>query len=755
MRQESETLIVQVKKILRLERAHGYNDDAVTCGLEEFIRLNFPTAVQLASGYSELKHFDRRRAISQLYEHIAQGEVTSPATPDADDLFLPIEQAKGVGIKRVAQLQKLGIHTIEDLLTYFPRRLEDRSHFLPIRELQSGIEVCARGEIAAIDQIHVNNKMDIVKAAIRDNSGVLYAVWFNQPWIAGQLKRGEIIDLYGKAERAYGGVQMSSPVWEPANEGFLIGRLVPIYSVTEGISDRYIRQLINRNLKAYGSLFRDLLPDPLREKYHLPDKRKAVQSIHFPEDRNDFAQARRALAFEELFLLQLGLAASVRKHTGKSHVLSTKLADSFLANLGFSLTLEQSNALKEIVSDLGQNEQMMRLLQGDVGSGKTIVALAAALHAIEAGSQVAFMVPTEILAEQHFHSFRHLLSKLSVKVELLTSTSKSKERLKASIASGEVDLVVGTHALIQQDVSFKALHFVVIDEQHRFGVVQRSLLEEKGRQIDLLVMSATPIPRTITLTFYGEFAVSVIKQLPTGQKQTRTLWVANTRRDEVYDEVRHQLEKGAKGYVVLPLVEESEKTDLKAAAQVAEELQSSLSPFAVGLVHGQLPTREKTQAMNAFRSGEIRILVATTVVEVGIDVCNADFMVIEHANRFGLSQLHQLRGRIGRAGQPSICFAIANAKTEEAKKRLTAFVHCLDGFAIAEEDLKIRGPGDLLGTQQHGFLSKLRAVDLVQDIDIMTEARREAQLMQEKGVSDTLAQAIERRFGDFLAWLHV
>jgi len=548
---------------------------------------------------------------------------------------------------------------------------------------------------------------------------------------------------------------MSSPVWEPANEGFLIGRLVPIYPVTEGISDRYIRLLINRNLKAYGPLFRDILPGPLREKYHLPNKQKAVQSIHFPKDHSTFAQARRALAFEELFLLQLGLATSVRKHTGQSHVLSNKLADSFLANLTFSLTLEQLKALKEIVSDLGQNEQMMRLLQGDVGSGKTIVALTAALYAIEAGSQVAFMVPTEILAEQHFYCFRRLLSRLSVRVELLTSTSKSKERLKARIASGEVDLVVGTHALIQQDVSFKALGFVVIDEQHRFGVVQRSLLEEKGEQIDLLVMSATPIPRTITLTFYGEFAVSLIRQLPTGQKQTRTLWVANTRRDEVYNEVRRQLETGGKGYVILPLVEESEKIDLKAAAQVAEELRSTLSPFSIGLVHGRLPAEEKTQVMNAFRSGEIHILVATTVIEVGIDVCNADFMVIEHANRFGLSQLHQLRGRIGRAGQPSTCFAIADAKTEEAKKRLCAFVNCLDGFAIAEEDLKIRGPGDLLGTQQHGFLSKLRAVDLVHDLDIMTEARREAQLIQERGVPDTLTQAVERRFGEFLAWLRV
>ena len=755
MRQESETLMVQIRKILRLERAHGYNDDAVMCGLEEFIRLNLPTAARLVSGYGQLKHFDRRRAISQLDERIAQGEPGSPATPSVDDLFLPVRQAEGVGKKRVTQLQKLGIHTIEDLLTYFPRRLEDRSRFLPIRELSSGIETCVRGEIAAISQIHVNSKMEIVKAAIRDDSGILYAVWFNQPWIAKQLKRGEKIDVYGKVERTRGVVQMSSPVWEPANEGFLTGRLVPVYPVTEGMSDRYIRLLINRHLKAYGSLFRDLLPGPLRKKYHLPNKQQAVRSIHFPKDHSTFAQARRALAFEELFLLQLGLASSVRKHAGRSHVLSSRLADSFLASLSFSLTVEQSKALAEIVSDLGQDEQMMRLLQGDVGSGKTIVALTTALYAIEAGNQVAFMVPTEILAEQHFYCFRRLLSKLPVRVELLTSTSKSKGLLKARIASGEVDLVIGTHALIQQDISFKALGFVVIDEQHRFGVVQRSLLEEKGEQIDLLVMSATPIPRTITLTFYGEFAVSLIEQLPTGKKQTRTLWVGSTRRDEIYSEVRRQLETGGRGYVILPLVEESEKLDLKAAAQVAEELRSTLSPFPVGLVHGRLPTEEKTQVMNAFRSGKIRILVATTVIEVGIDVCNADFMVIEHANRFGLSQLHQLRGRIGRAGQPSTCFAISDAKTEEAKRRLSAFVDCLDGFAIAEEDLRIRGPGDLLGTQQHGFLSKLRAVDLVHDVEIMTEARREAQLMQKKGLPDAVTRAIERRFGEFLAWLRV
>ena len=652
-------------------------------------------------------------------------------------------------------MKKLGIHLIEDLLTYLPRHLEDRSRFERIGRLKRGEEVCVRAQLLACDQIRISSQMTILKAALGDETGLLYVVWFNQPWLAKRLPRGEEIDLYGKVEQHYGQLQMRSPVWEPARERMETGRLVPIYPATEGASDRLLRALIARNLEAYGDVFQDVLPTSIRTKHDLFPKREAIRSIHFPKDEETFAKARRSLAFEELFLLQLGMVETARASEGRIHAGSSVLADSFLARLPYQLTASQRAALGEIVSDLRKPTRMLRLLQGDVGSGKTVVALAASLFAIDAGHQVAFMVPTEILAEQHAFYFRRLLAGLPVAVELLTSGKKEKEKIKEKLVAGKIDLLIGTHALIQEDVFFHALGLVVIDEQHRFGVVQRASIEEKGEQVDLLVMSATPIPRTIALTLYGEFDVSLIEELPSGKMAVRTIWVAECRREEVYAEVRRLLDAGGKGYVVLPLVEESEKLDLKAAVQVAEELSAIFLRFGVGLIHGRLPASEKSTVMEAFRIGEIRLLVTTTVIEVGIDVLDADFMVIEHAERFGLSQLHQLRGRIGRAGQPAMCFAIGEAKTEEARRRLNAFTTYNDGFSIAEEDLLIRGPGDLLGTEQHGFFSRLRAVDLIRDLDIIGKARQEARCHHRQGPSLALMAEADRRFGDVFKWLQV
>jgi ATP-dependent DNA helicase RecG len=398
---------------------------------------------------------------------------------------------------------------------------------------------------------------------------------------------------------------------------------------------------------------------------------------------------------------------------------------------------------------------MMRLLQGDVGSGKTVVAIAAAMHAIEAGFQVALMAPTEILAEQHAASLERLLQGLPVRVALLTGATAAKEEVRRAVEEGEVQLLVGTHALIQETVVFRALGLVIIDEQHRFGVVQRSLIEEKGKNVDLLVMSATPIPRTIALTFYGEFDLSVLDEFPLGDKRIATHWVAESHREGVYDEVGKYLASGRKGYVILPLVEESEKIDAKAAIQVAEELTQRFSEASVGLLHGRMSQVEKADAMERFRRGDVQLLVSTTVVEVGVDVLDADFMIVEHADRFGLSQLHQLRGRIGRAGQPSVCFAVADARTEEARRRLAAFRDTADGFAIAEEDLRIRGPGDLLGTHQHGFLTQLRAVHLTEDLDLMSWAQAAARRAHGEGVAAELAATVEHRFGDVIRWLRV
>jgi ATP-dependent DNA helicase RecG len=531
--------------------------------------------------------------------------------------------------------------------------------------------------------------------------------------------------------------------------------LVPIYPATEGISDRWLRSLIARHLDLHLPAMVDVLPTEVREEYGLLPRGRAIEQIHRPVDETAFGQARRSLAFEELFLLQLGLLVTTKGENGEVHAGGGNLTRSFLASLPFSMTGAQAVALREIEADLARPIRMMRLLQGDVGSGKTLVAVASALRVIDAGFQVAFMAPTEVLAEQHALNLERLIGGLPVRFESLTGATRGKKALKGRIEAGEVDLVVGTHALIQESVVFDALGLVIIDEQHRFGVVQRSQIEEKGGQVDVLVMSATPIPRTIALTLYGEFDVSILDEFPLGEKRITTHWIAESRREGVYQEIGALVRKGQKGYVVLPLVEESENVTANAAVEVAEELAARFPDVGVGLLHGRLSQAAKAEVMNRFRTGDVQILVSTTVIEVGIDVLDADFMAIEHADRFGLSQLHQLRGRIGRAGQRAVCFAISDAKTDEAKRRLQAFSACDSGFAIAEEDLRIRGPGDLLGTQQHGFLAQLRAVDLVQDLDVMQQARKAARKAHAQGVSDVLLVHIDRRFGEVLKWLRV
>jgi ATP-dependent DNA helicase RecG len=743
-----------VRKVLRLEASTGFLDSAVTCGLEAFIEQHVPGASSLVAGYRQAGPLKRQRAVDALFAFLER-EASGGEPPRAALLERPITQLHGVGEKRAAGLQSLGIRTLEDLVLYLPRRLENRSRFETIGRLKPGESAAVRGEILAVDQRRVGRGMTIVKAALGDGSGFLYAVWFNQPWIADQLHRGERIDLFGKAERSHGELQMRSPVWEPAETGSEVGRLIPIYSATEAVGERLIRSLIDRHLDGALECVREVLPEDVRNENAVLARREAIAAIHRPVDQDHFERARRSLAFEELFLLQLGLLAVSREEEGVSRSGTGQLVDSFLAHLPFSLTRSQAAVLSEIGEDLSRPIRMMRLLQGDVGSGKTLVALVTALSVIESGAQVAFMVPTEILAEQHSASIAGLLADLPVRVEPLTGATKGKTQATEAIAAGEIDLVIGTHALIQESVVFANLGLVVIDEQHRFGVIQRSTIEEKGEKIDLLVMSATPIPRTIALTLYGEFDVSTLDELPAGVRRIETRWVGEPDRSAVYDEIGRRLVEGGKGYVVLPLVEESEKVDAGAAVQVAEELRARFPKIGVGLVHGRLASAERNEAMERFVNGSLRLLVATTVIEVGIDVRDADFMVIEHADRFGLSQLHQLRGRIGRSGQAAVCIAIADAKTEEGRRRLTAFGKHDDGFAIAEADLRIRGPGDLLGTHQHGFLTQLRAVDLMEDLDLISKARAVARRVHDLGEAGRYTGEVERRFGEVLRWLRV
>jgi len=743
-----------MRKILDLEESTGYADRAVTCGLEAYILRSMPDAVSLVAGYAQLDARQREQAVKRLRKRLSQPAAGQgkPAT----SVRSPVLTLKGVGEKRAAALRRLGIVTVEDLLHYLPRALEDRSRFTPVRSAKPGDSVAIRGEVMAIDVRKIRRGMSVVKAAVGDGTGFLYAVWFNQPWLAKQIRRGDRIDLFGTVEREWGEFQIRSPVWEPEAAGVEIGRLVPIYPATEGVSDRYLRTLIDQQLRLLGTELTDVVPESIRIEAGMLPKADAILAMHRPKSVAAFDHARRSMAFEELLLLYLGLLGSVRNMPGACHVTDeSRIASTFLAGVPFTLTSSQRRAVAEIESDMRQPLQMRRLLQGDVGSGKTLVAIVAALRAVDAGFQVAFMAPTELLAEQHAIGLEQLLHGLPVRTALLTGTAKDKASIREDVATGAVDLVIGTHALIQETVAFRALGLVIIDEQHRFGVAQRSSVEEKGHAVDLLIMSATPIPRTIAMTLYGEFDVSTLDEFPQGARQRTTTWVAERQREKVLCDVETMLADGRKGFFVLPLVEESESVDARAAVQAFDELGERFPNTEIGLAHGRMPSAERSAAMERFRSGDVRLLVATTVIEVGIDVLDADFMVIEHADRFGLAQLHQLRGRIGRAGQPATCIAIADAGTDEAQSRLSAFAAYDDGFSIAEEDLRIRGPGDLLGTQQHGFLTQLRAVDLIRDVDLMASARSAAREVRDEGVPAAIRDEVERRFGDVLKWLNV
>ncbi|MCS7240522.1 MAG: ATP-dependent DNA helicase RecG [Candidatus Bipolaricaulota bacterium] len=745
--------VALVRKVLELERRKGFTDAAVVGGLEVLVQNQLPEVATLVAGYRGLSKPEREKALARLearLERLLQGE-------DRLRLESPIRYAPGVGEKREALFQKLGIHTVEDLLNFLPRRLEDRTQLRPIKELRDGENALVEGILRAKSKVKVRPKLELVKAALDDGTGILFGVWFNQPWIWDQLEQGERYAFYGKVQVRFGEIQIENPVWEKADKKEQTGRVVPIYPSTEGLSQNILQGVIRRTLRRVHTRIPEVIPEEIRARYNLLPRREALRRIHFPESPEEFEKARETLAFEELFLLQVGLILHRRRETvGRAVQPDPTWIDAFLGNLPFPLTPSQKRAIAKIEADLRAPYPMLRLLQGDVGSGKTVVAAAACAMVASAGAQAAVMAPTEILAEQHFYVFHELLRPLPLKVGLLSGGlgRKEREELLSRIAQGEIQVVVGTHALLEEDVEFKDLALVVIDEQHRFGVIQRACLERKGRGTNVLVMSATPIPRTVVLTVYGEFELSVLEELPVPRRNVQTLWVSESRREEVYEEVGRRLRQGEKGYVVFPLVEESEELDLRAATAAYEELRARFGEV-VGLLHGRMPSEEKRGVMAAFRAGKLRLLVATTVVELGLDVPDASFLVIEHADRFGLAQLHQMRGRIGRQGQAAVCWALADPTTEEARERLTAFRDLTDGFKIAEADLRIRGPGDLLGTAQHGFISKFRAADLVHDLGLLERARTEAKRLAEKGIPPEISAEVERRFGKDLELLGV
>jgi ATP-dependent DNA helicase RecG len=684
---------------------------------------------------------------------------------------------KGVGPRLALTLRKLELFTVEDLLFHFPHRYEDRTHFRPLGQLRDGDTVLSCGTVvgAGVERTAKRGLL-ITRVAIQDATGSAALVFFAQPWLKDNFLRlqGQPISVYGqvKRDRPSAAPTFRQPEWEELAEdgeapgggrGLHVNRIVPIYPLTEGLAAKTLRTAIYNAVDRYAGHVPDLLPPPLKARLSLPDMTTAMLQIHFPDSLPALEAARRRLVFDELFFLQTALALRKRSLAAQLPGIPFEVRPSYLEelcdSLPFELTSAQRRVIEEITSDMALPRPMNRLLQGDVGSGKTIVAASAILTAVRNGYQAAMMVPTEILAEQHFSVMRRLLEPLGLRVHRLVGSvrAKGKRRIKEEVAAGEADVLIGTHALIQEGVDFHKLGLAIIDEQHRFGVLQRMALvdkavgsgnEEGGAQQmglftapsedapgtgarrpcapDVLVMTATPIPRTLALTVYGDLDVSIIDELPPERKPIRTHWKSKLQRPQIYAGVRKLVGEGKQVYVVCPLVEESDKLQARAATELRDHLQNDVFPdLRVGMVHGQMASWEKDEAMEQFRSREIDVLVATVVIEVGVDVPNACCMIIEDAERFGLAQLHQLRGRVGRGPDQSFCIMLADPKTDDGRQRLEAMVQTCDGFQIAEEDLKLRGPGEFYGTKQSGIL-KLRIANIIGDAKILELAREEA-----------------------------
>jgi ATP-dependent DNA helicase RecG len=661
--------------------------------------------------------------------------VTQTAPPAG--IATPLQYVRGIGPRRAVLLARKGLESVEDALYFVPRRHEDRTRLTPLARLHPGQRATCSGVVVGLSPPPPGRPQAPFKAMLRDESGYATATWFRAAYLARVLKRGQRLFLHGRVERYAGTVTLQHPEFEISesdeDDRLSTGRLVPVHSATEALSPRQLRRLLWGIVEQFAPEAPEALPETLRQRRGLVPLGTALRDIHFPETEPALAAARRRLAFDDFLFLQLGLAI-LRSRTSRAPGVAMhppgRLVAALRGRLPYALTGAQERVWDEIRRDMAAPLPMHRLLQGDVGSGKTIVAALAVLTAVEAGHQAAVMAPTEILAEQHFMTFRQLLEPLGVSLTLLTSSTKGRERARrrAAAAAGEIGCVLGTHALVQEEVEFRRLGLVVVDEQHRFGVAQRARLRAKGAHPDLLVMTATPIPRTLALTLYGDLDVSVLDELPPGRRPVKTVARTDAKRAEIYAFIREQVRDGRQAYVVYPLVEESEAVDLKAATDMARHLAGHVFPdLAVGLLHGRLGLEDKDAIMRRFKAGEIHVLVSTTVIEVGIDVPNASVMLVEHAERFGLSQLHQLRGRVGRGPSKSYCILVHGPRLgEEAQRRIQTMVETNDGFRIAEADLELRGPGEFFGTRQSG-LPEFRVADLLRDAPLLDEARREAQ----------------------------
>jgi len=778
-----------LRKILGLEQKKGYADSAVIGGLDRFLRNWAGQAMEaiadprllkrfhqlINADYASLSKPQRKEWASRMLDFLAEVEgrggaeakppekvskpltrvktrsISKPPSPSGGSLDSSITVIKGISSGLATKFARLGVKTVRDLLYFFPHRHLDYSQVKTISQLQEGEEQTIIANVWQAQVTKLGYRQG-TEAIVGDETGNVRVVWFNQPYLAKKLPTNARIVLSGRVSLFKGRHVFESPEWEFVEDGDLVhtGRLVPVYPLTQGLRPRQVRKLMKDVVDQWAWQVEDFLPPELRRRCELLELPQAISQAHYPEDEVAKDRARVRLAFDELFLLQLGVMS--RKHDWQesqpdsAFTIDNTLLDKFITSLPFQLTAAQQRVLGEIMADLEKPQPMCRLLQGEVGSGKTVVATAALLMAVANGCQGALMAPTEILAEQHFSTICQLLSRagyqeeeepylrryagilsrpLTVALLIGEINQARKQELQQRILEGDVDIVIGTHALIQKGVEFRRMGLAVVDEQHRFGVAQRSALRQKGFKPHMLVMTATPIPRTLALTLYGDLDLSVIDELPPGRQAVKTKWLKPWQRESAYAFLRKQVASGRQAFIICPLIEESEAITAQAAVAEYKRLSQEVFPdLRLGLLHGRLSSEEKDKVMQRFRSGELDILVSTPVVEVGIDVPNATVMLIESADRFGLSQLHQFRGRVGRGQEQSYCMLLAENPSEVGRERLDIIENVQDGFVLAEEDLKLRGPGEFFGTRQSG-LPDLRMARL-SDVPLLELARDEA-----------------------------
>lgn len=641
-----------------------------------------------------------------------------------------VRYVKGIGPKKANLLRKLNIETIEDLFYYFPKAYEDRREIKKLIDVENGEKVNLRVVVCGPYSTYKPRRgLSITKIPVKDDTGIAFLTWFNQNYVVNNLSIDEVLKINGRVKKTGGRIEVHNPIYVKENDNSnKIGKIVPIYPLTDKLSNNDMISFIGNAIEEYLNNEDDILPSHLIDKYELVSFKDAVSNIHFPVGRKQYLNAKKRLVFEELLMLQLGLFILKNKYSKKQKGICFKkstMINDFIDNLPFKLTNSQLKVFNEIEADMESENQMTRLIQGDVGSGKTIIAILAMIKAYESGYQSVMMAPTEILATQHYESITNMLNKFGISCEILISSisAKKKRELIEDIKDGKIDIVVGTHALIQETVEFKNLGLTITDEQHRFGVRQRALLSSKGENPDILVMTATPIPRTLALMLYGDLDISIINELPPGRKSIKTYAVTNEMKKRIYNFVKKHVFEGRQAYIVCPLVEESDSVKLQSASELYEILKKEyFKDINLGLLHGKMKAKEKEDIMNKFKTGDINVLISTTVIEVGVNVPNANIMIVENAERFGLAQLHQLRGRVGRGNYQSYCILINESNSKVSKERMAVMERTSDGFIISEKDLEIRGPGQFFGTKQHG-MPDLKIANLFTDISTLKEVQ--------------------------------